>query len=384
MKLSRTQKSLPPKPIMNISENIKNSLEVFFGPERIDKFTRILGLLMFGIVVFSLIYLVGIKTNDAKLKEVILGVAFGLIPEFIGSIAVYWVLDSSIKQLYGITELPDLPLENFVNDIRSVRRVRVLETFTRLATNSNLYNRFFETVSEALKNGATIEILLLHPKSEGAAQRASELSAENPPVLQQIELTLARLYRLQKMLQRKNSPGSLEINLYKVSPSIAMHMWDRDAYVSFYPLGKRSDDAPNLKISMATTFGQYATAKFEELREHYETIALFSHMELKVILPDNQGRCEVVYCVQHDTDTTSSFYISCHFSNTLLDHLTSSPDVNIIVEGHHQSARCERLDSQDTARSNIIDMFQRKYDWGDTETESEIGSDAIIFKLELT
>ena len=381
----------------------------FFGPERIDKFRRIFILILIGFFFFLLIHFVALAfIQEETQREAILGIAFGLIPEFVGSVAVYWVLDSSIKQLYGISELPDLPLDVFVGELRSAKRIRILETFTKLANDPHLREKFTLGIKDALRSGAEVEILLIHPYSEGAKQRAEELARVGIRVEDEIRKSLARFYKLQSEISRDssimNGQSNLEIRLYDASPSIAMHMWDRDAYLSFFPVKKRSDEAPNLKISMATTFGHYAAAKFDELWNHSETIALSSHMELRVIIPDGDPPDEMLYCLRAATDdaqpirddsqiageTLLSFYVTNHLSSTLqelLDDACTKKEaaVQLVAEERSYIAKCKKLPSSSSDDRVVITKgYRQKYDWDLEEIDAEIRKDPIIYKVELS
>lgn len=115
-----------------------------------------------------------------------------LIPGIIGSVGVYWVLDETIKQVFGISEIPDLPLEQFIQDVRSTqgKNIYILETFTKLATEDKLFSEFAEAINKALKSGSKIQLLFIHPDSDAAKQRAEELSKINPPINVQESSTL--------------------------------------------------------------------------------------------------------------------------------------------------------------------------------------------------
>jgi hypothetical protein len=369
---------------MRLQKNFKIlGRKLSLNPEQLDKLSKIIILLVCGTVSFVFLYFISQITS----QKTIFDIAFGLIPEFLGSIAVYWVLDSSIKQLYGISELPALPLEDFVNNISSAKRIRILETFTDLANNKDLHKQFSEAVITALDNGAEIQILLIHPDSEGAKQRDEELKAIGINVLDMLRLSLARFYKLQDKLSDKKGRrrGKLQIKLYNASPAIAMHMCDRDAYVSFFPVGKRSDEAPNLKISIVTTFGRFVASKFDELWIHQETISLASHMKLTVIVPNDKEY--YLYDARSGDKTPKSFYASCTFGDNLLNYLDQSclpqaDPIKVIAEGKSSLATCKRL-NKSADKNQAIALIQQKYEWDNQEKHAKINSDPIIFAIEL-
>jgi hypothetical protein len=356
------------------------------NPEALDKLSKILIFLLFGLISLAVLYLISSLTPH--LQKTISEIALGLIPEFLGSIAVYWVLDSSIKQLYGISELPALPLEDFVDDISSAKQIRILETFTNLANDKYLYEKFSRAVITALEHGAEIQILLIHPDSEGAKQRHEELKRVGIDVLASSCLTIARFYKLQKQLfdQKVSRRSKLQIKLYNASPAIAMHMCDRHAYVSFFPVGKPSDKAPNLKISIVTTFGRFCASKFDELWTHQETIPVTSHMKLTVILPN--GQKNELYYVRSGDNIPQCFYTSCLFGEQLLKYLEESclaqvNPINVIAEGKNSLATCKKLNSP-AEKKNAIALIEKKYEWDTQQRHEKINSDPIIFMLQLS
>jgi hypothetical protein len=405
--------------IKNLSTRTKRFLtrtkRFLTSPDTQTKLWNSMWLLAFGFVIFLILDFFYKTIPDSKITNIISATQSSLPPNFIAAVAVYWVLDESIKQLYSVTELPDLPLRDFVNDIRSANQIRILETFTKLATEAH-YNKFSEAVKEALNSGADIQILLVHPESEGADQRAAQLSTEETlqqqatgeqtpqekqrlkrlkeeeeqrskrlkeEILKQIRLTIVNFNKLRTDLGRESQ---LQIKLYKTSPIIALHKWDYDAYLSFYPLRARSDEAPNLKISTATTFGRYAERKFEELWKHSETIHLKLYMELEV-------KGETLYYVREgdvpictSPSCESLYVLPKSLTEPLRGHFEQQDNIHISVEGGNDYlVSCSRLGmggGDGSVRAHIIEKFRKKY-CGDNGGESNIvvSDEAIIYKF---
>lgn len=315
-----------------------------------------------------------------------------LIPGIVGSIGVYWVLDETIKQVFGISEIPDLPLEQFIQDINSTKgkNIYILETFTKLATEDKLFLEFSEAIKKALKDGSKVQLLFIHPDSDAARQRAEELSKVNPPinVPESIEKTLARFYQLEI---ENNNLSKLQIKLYDATPTIAMHRWGEEAYVSFYPVNKRSDEAPNLKLSTVTTFGRYCVKKFEELWNKDSAIYLNSYMKLKI---KEQGNTEVAcYYIYEKNSKRQSIYAFPQKSQagSLSNLFTLNQDqlISIEVEENCYDAVFEYQKSQklnnvgDDERKEKREGVIRRYFWKEEDMNRYITNEPQIIAIKL-
>ncbi len=357
------------------------SLEI----QSLDKIPKIFVLLLI-VAFFIVICLLGRHFIPGESwKEGFRDVAVGLCSEVIGAAAVYWVLDSSIQQLYGISELPELPLSDFVQDIHNARQIRMLETFTSLVTGDR-HEKFSHALTTAvLTQGADVQILIIHPESDGAKQRADEL-IDILNVQDAIQKTLFRLYNIQTTLYQ-NGPigeGKLTVKLYNASPSIAMHQWDSNAYVSFYPVGQRADKAPNLKISLKTTFGQFVKQKFDELWQDEHTILLKDHMLMTVLLEDRDTR--YTYAVQIADRKPTAFYVSCNFGDRFGDFMklrsTDQQPFSIIADGREQSAICYRT-TEVNEKNIAVEKLQNKYGWDLEEVHKEINLDPVVYYVQV-
>src|SRR6266536_1355461 len=176
-------------------------------------------------------------------------------------------LERVIKSLHPISETRSLPYSEFIENVRRANkgdRIRILETFSSLINQSHL--EFAKAIQAAIKAGAEVEVLLFHPYSAGAKRRAEQLKGRaNVP--EGIRKNLAYLYELQFVTEHI-SPNSLQVRLF--------------------PIGKRSDRTPNLKVPMDNPFGSYVDEAFEELwkgTDEAPTISIDDHMRLQFIVP---------------------------------------------------------------------------------------------------
>jgi hypothetical protein len=351
--------------------------------DNLEKLPKLLVLFLGGALLFGILTAIRQFWKDQGTQVALDQILISLIPEILGSALVYWVLDSSIQQLYGISELPELPLPLFMKDIVQARQIRILETFTSLVTTKHL-TKFYQSVQAALQSqDATIEILMIHPNSEGAKQRTEELT-DVLDVPDEIQKTLARFYEMQEHLSKVSGEGNFEVRLYDASPSIAMHQWDSYAYVSFYPVGQRADKAPNLKVSIKTTFGQFITQKFDELWHQESTIPLKAHMLMTVLLEDGEPRLSYAFRL---TDCQStSYYLSCHFGDKFGNFmkLRSSDRAifQVIADGKQRQARCQQV-SESSEKQSALEKLQAKYGWNDEQVNQKINLDPVIYLVEV-
>lgn len=307
-----------------------------------------------------------------------------LIPELLGALAVYLIIDNSIKQLYGISEHPELPLDRFIQKIETATNIFILETFTSLVNDDQRFERFSKAVEQALSKGATVKILLIHPDSEGARQRAEELSQAAKPVkdvAEQIQKTIARFYRLETELSNYVTQNRFIIKLYDAAPSIAMHAWDKKAYVSFFPVNQRSDEAPNLEVSLATVFGRYARSHFEGLWSDDSakiSLPLKSYMLLTLKVGDEQG---LFFYMRVRVDNKEVFYACRRFRDALFLRLDKEDEVEITTDKGNFRATCTRVKNRATRDLTIAHLAQAYY-WHEDEIKNKLGTEPRVFILE--
>jgi hypothetical protein len=163
-----------------------------------------------------------------------------------------------------------------------------------------------------------------------------------------------------------------------------MHQWDSNAYVSFYPVGRRADKAPNLKLSTKTTFGLFVTQKFEELWHGDSTIVLREHMLMTIVMPDGEER--LTYAVQVSREPDIKFYASCNFGdkfgNFMKQHSLDREGFQVIADGKPGWATCERI-SDDDEKQIALEQLKSKYNWDDEQVNKEINLDPIVYLVQL-
>lgn len=118
----------------------------------------------------------------------------------------------------------------------------------------------------ASQNGAKIRVLLLNPDSAVARQRSIDMWPEDNPVNaderyvpSQIRMTVDEFRRI----GRANKLENFEIRLYDSLLSVQIYRCDDDLYVGFYPHGRKSLDAAQLKIHGHTYISSQFFSEFD-------------------------------------------------------------------------------------------------------------------------
>jgi hypothetical protein len=180
----------------------------------------------------------------------------------------------------AVQEHRDLNHDQLVADIAAATgAVDVLETWTGLLEDRHR-DRFLAGLGAALDRGVQFRMLLLDPDSQAAAQRADELHL---PVPQLIMDNLRHLSALRDRLEPRLA-ALLHVRIYDASPSIQLYHWDDMALISFFPVGVRAYDAPQLEAYMDSPLGQFVNGRFEELWDSPTSVPLDDFMALPLTI----------------------------------------------------------------------------------------------------
>lgn len=209
----------------------------------------------------------------------------GLAVEILGAILFFLLLDYGIQRIgelnfFGIREYPQLPAFDFMNAVaqKAKKTVRVLDTWSYLANDPDYWPPFREAVLEALARGVEVEMLFVRPGSSGERKRAEELSGV-VDVAEELEYCLRRVSTLAGDAESLGLAGRLSIRLYGSDAVVTMHMWDEDAYWSFFPPRDRADTNPHLMVSLRTQLGTFLGGEFDKKWNDKDTVALSTFFE---------------------------------------------------------------------------------------------------------
>jgi hypothetical protein len=180
----------------------------------------------------------------------------------------------------AVQEHRDLNHDQLVADIATAQgAVDVLETWTGLLEDRHR-DRFLAGMGDALGRGVHFRLLLLDPESQAAEQRADELHL---PVPQLIMDNLRHLSALRARLEPRLA-ALLHVRIYDASPSIQLYHWDDMALISFFPVGVRAYDAPQIEAYVDSPLGQFVYGRFEELWENPTSVPLDDFMALPLTI----------------------------------------------------------------------------------------------------
>ncbi|MGH8931971.1 MAG: hypothetical protein ACRDZO_15450 [Egibacteraceae bacterium] len=242
----------------------------------------------------------------------------------------------------------------------SHQTVAILETWTGLLEDSHR-EQFFAALRAALVREVDVRILLLDPDSPPAQQRAAELG--HIDVCKLIRDNLRHLHQFRTGLGDPSS-SCLSVRVYEASPSIQLYRWDDKALISFFPIGVRAYDAPQIEAYMDSPWGAFVQGRFEELWQHDSTRRMEEYMHVPVTV--RLGAAELLRCDAPFVHWNGELrYIDgSAMVDQLIDHplgqLTLSTRERLGVPD--QPFSLVRVNDHDTPnRAQVLAVFEGKY-----------------------
>lgn len=269
----------------------------------------------------------------------------------------------------AVQEHRTLDLDRLVVEVRNAElRVDMLDTWTGLLEERHKY-RFLDALQVAARREVPVRLLLLDPDSAAAEQRSEELDNARVPFL--IMDNLLSLHRLRDGLPRPLA-DQLQVRIYDASPSIQLYRWDDKALVSFFPVGRKAYDAPQLEAFMNSPLGEFVEGRFDELWGRARPLDDFMTLVLAVRRGDRSLGTESVPFVRLEHDL---FVDGSALKRHLFDH--GAPNLRVhsaaplAVAGRSgTSFAIARLDGEDRPlAAAVLEQFDTKYGAGHDETE---------------
>jgi hypothetical protein len=149
--------------------------------------------------------------------------------------------------------------------------VKILETWTGYGA------QLYTWITQALKDGAEVEILLLDPTSEHVEHRAQALSptgVDAQTIKSNIEGDLDILGRVLKEYDQNGGyEGKLEVRVYDVTPVLNMYRFDDIRIVGMYLWGEDSITGPQFEVKgteslRRTPFADHFDAHFKRIWDY--------------------------------------------------------------------------------------------------------------------
>ena len=269
----------------------------------------------------------------------------------------------------AVQEHRTLDFDRLIGEVRNAElRVDMLDTWTGLLEERHKY-RFLDALQVAASREVPVRLLLLDPDSAAAEQRSEELDNARVPFL--IMDNLLSLYRLRAGLPRSVA-DQLQVRIYDASPSIQLYRWDDKALVSFFPVGRKAYDAPQLEAFMDSPLGEFVEGRFDELWGRARPLDDFMTLVLTVRLDERTLGTESVPFVRlgHDWYVDGSA-----LKRHLFDH--GAPNLRVhsaaplpVGGGPATTFAMARLDGEDRPLvAAVLEQFDAKYGREHDETE---------------
>jgi hypothetical protein len=289
------------------------------------------------------------------------------------AVVIFVALDRGIRSINSINVVPALPVDRFINEVRTQGRiVRILETWTNLVNDDANYGRFVEAVREALWNNATVQVLIIHPTSGAARHRAQQL-AGIADGNREIALTVRRFYAMRSL-----GPG-LEVRLYNALPSVTLHQCNRTAYVSLFPISNISSRHDLLEVEMFSRFGLFIEQSFDELWRgsvNSPTLPIQSHMSVLL-----DSGVEAFFALDDGADGPDGPAGGYLAGPTLWDHLLSQGRLRDRIcfsrDGSRYEASLSVPSSEDIERGR--QLIRTRYEWSRHDAASNV---SIVVRLD--
>ena len=178
----------------------------------------------------------------------------------------------------------EIPKALFDKIGKAQKKVMILQTW--LAD----FPYFDKYLRQAVKNGASLEILILDHQSPMFKTRVREYYMEDEPKTKdkkslkafqaknlkyvQNELYAGGIETLKRLYSLKQRKGQIVIKKYRGSAVISLHMADDEMYVGTFWRGKSTIEGPQIKVNRSGYFGRRVLKHFNLIWEDPTTIEL--------------------------------------------------------------------------------------------------------------
>jgi hypothetical protein len=235
--------------------------------------------------------------DDIKTREPFLPTKFVPRPEP-AAIQLNKLYDAGLVDVFETRasgEAADLLGERFQG---KPQKVQILETWTGLAAQG-----LGTWVTQAVEDGAQVEILLLNPTSEHVKYRGQALAntgVTSADVKSNIEGDLKILGQvLGKLDQNRGTKGTLEIRVYDVTPVVNMYRFDEVRIIGTYLWAEDSITGPQFEVKAVD--GDESTPLVADFNAHFKKI-----WDLQGEHPTKKVRVEKVESVAKKVNVTES------------------------------------------------------------------------------
>jgi hypothetical protein len=219
------------------------------------------------------------------------GIEFGLAGNLIGALVILYFAEPLIRQAREaqVEVVPSLDFEWLLGSIQtSSHPVRIAETWTNLLRDTHR-EAFLAVLHEVLRRQVSVQILLLDPDSEGAAQRDREVEVDVPG---EIRNNLRHLSRFRDEIVSRELP--LEVRLCNTVPGLQLYQSGLHSHVAVFVTGMEANEAPQLRTRRSTSLGDYAGRYFDMVWNHDDSFPLDRYLHARLRAHGDEYRAEYV------------------------------------------------------------------------------------------
>ena len=227
--------------------------------------------------------------------------ALNTAADLIGAVFTIYVITPIIERASQsrVREHSELDYARFLDRAaRASSVLRILDTYSNLLIEP--YARRFEAViSDAVKRGVSVRILLINPTTLAAEQRDLELG-QGDELYPRLNRNLETLHQLRRSFDEDGGPrgsrtpgADFQVRLYSSGPDVTMYRWDDRALVSFYPVGALSGQTAQLEVSVGSPLGGFVNERFQTV---WRSAAPFQALTPVTL---NDGALERTYLVRY-------------------------------------------------------------------------------------
>lgn len=215
-------------------------------------------------------------------------IAINVGSDIVGVIVAMFVITPIVRRAAEgrVREHPRLDYEWYVDQVAgATSHVRIMDTYSNLLDGQHTTD-FFRAVEQALERQAIVQILLLHPDSLTATQRA----LDDPDAYREIMRNLRVLYNFHNTVRPVSLNRNFNVRICTTPPSITVYRSDEKALVSFLPAGKITSQGVQLEVTAGSPLGEFANEQFNSLWTMSENIEKFMLLPVTLIDADVADR----------------------------------------------------------------------------------------------
>jgi hypothetical protein len=219
-------------------------------------------------------------------RDILINIGTSLL----GVVATVLILEPLIERSRTPEEIihSEFPYELFLQGVASSsRQIRVLGAWPYVMDHP-WRQRFLAGLSDAVRRGVDVQILVLDPGSKAAEQRARDLD-NTFDVASVISDVLMAFWELSRSLPEQ-AADRLDVRVYSLLPPARMYRWDGRAISSFFPMGNWvGSDIKHYETNMNSRLAQFVDEQFELVARDDDSTSLrdFFRVTIDVATPES-------------------------------------------------------------------------------------------------